>query len=112
MFSKLHRQFNDSEIGIINISRIIAVTSFILGTFIFGFFYLTKSTTLIFIGFFYLIGATVVNSIYLIGLFIKILSKDIERKQVLISVFIMLINIPIAIIYFEVVLDLFQSIID
>jgi len=89
----------NTEIGISKISRIIGLFSFVMGTILLALFYLTEHAILISIGIFYILFAVIVNSIFLIGLVSKIFSKESDKKQLWISIGIVVLNIPIVILY-------------
>lgn len=86
-------------IGIIKMSRIVALFSFVIGSIILILYYLTENYILFNIGLFYVFFAFVVNSIFLIRLITKLFSNEFDKKQLWISIGIMVLNIPIAILY-------------
>jgi len=100
------------EIGIIKISRNLALISFIIGTLILILFYFTENLIIALIGFFYLLLAFVINATFLFGLIVKLFSKKSNKKQVLISIGIMLTNIPVAIFYYNITTSIVGTIID
>ncbi|MEE1943841.1 hypothetical protein VRU48_01900 [Pedobacter sp. KR3-3] len=70
--------------------------SAIIGIGIFLLFCITRFEALMPMGLFYLVVATAANGIMLLLLFIELLIKAKDRKQVLISIGIMLLNIPLS----------------
>ena len=100
------------EAGITEISRIIALVSFVIGTLILTLFYWTENLTLTMVGLFYLVLAFIINSVFLVGLVIKLINKESDKKQVLISIGLMLINIPIVILYYNIAMEIIAIIPD
>lgn len=90
---------NYNKIDLILISRFIALCSFLIGTSLFLLFLLFNSFGIAYIGIIYVIIACFFNSVYLIGLIIKFFQKNINRKQCLISILLVTLNIPIIFIY-------------
>jgi hypothetical protein len=84
---------------IIKLGRQTALISFFYGTVIFGLYFLTSSSKLLFFGYAFIVITAVVN----IGIIILILlraEKDRENKTRLLVTFgLMLLNIPIMIVY-------------
>ena len=83
----------------IKLGRKIALISFLLGTAIFGLYYLTSSFNLLFVGYGFIALTGLIN----IGILIPILfraSNDKEnRKKLLMTGGVMLINIPVMLLY-------------
>lgn len=100
------------EIGIIKISRIIALFSFVIGSILLTLFYLTEHAILISIGLFYVLFAVVVNSFFLIGLIAKLFSKESDKKQSWISIGIVALNIPVVILYTTIAMNIIGPITD
>lgn len=101
-----------NEIGIIKISRSLAVFSFLIGTLILFMFYFSKNIISLFIGLVYVFASVIINSIFLIGLFLKLTSKEVDKKQGVISVILLLLNIPIAILYYSYAMKIMSTVID
>ena len=102
----------ETEFGIIKTSRNVALISFIIGTLILATFYLTENTGFAFIGLFYLFVAVVINLIFLIGLILKLVTKETDKKKTLISIGILLMNIPIVILYYNIAMYIIGTIAD
>jgi uncharacterized membrane protein len=77
-----------------------------------GLFYLTENAILISIGLFYVFFALVVNCIFLIGLIKKLFSKESDKKQSLISIGIVVLNIPVVILYTFIATNIIRPITD
>ena len=112
MFEQIIVNKKETEYGIIKMSRNVALISFIIGTLILLTFYLTENTVFAFIGLFYLFVATVINLIFLIGLIMKLITKETERKKTWISIGILLANIPVVIVYYKIAMYLIGTIAD
>lgn len=101
-----------NETGIIKISRFVALFSFLLGTLILFVFYYSENSIFLIIGLIYVVASVIINGVFLIGLFLKLTYKEVNKKQGLISVFLILLNIPIVIIYYNYVMKIMSTIID
>lgn len=99
------------ETGIIKTSRLVAILSFLFGSLILLFFYLTENTLFMLLGMVFLFGAFILNSIFLIALLLKYSEGD-AQKDLRISVLIILANIPIAYCYYQIAMHIFGTIID
>jgi hypothetical protein len=77
-----------------------AVMSFAVGTVIVGLYYFTMSFIFAFIGMFYAEGVVAVNIIVLIIMIIQSCQKKVNCKKVWKTLVLMLVNIPVAILYF------------
>ncbi len=97
--------------GIIKISRLVAVLSFLFGSLILLFFYLTENTLFMLLGVIYLFAAVLVNSLFLSKLILQY-SKSEDKKGVKSSVILMLLNIPIAYGYYLFVRQIFSRILE
>lgn len=87
-------------------SRKVAIISFILGTIIFfAQLFLFAPDELFVLGFLYLLMAIAINLIFAIALLAEIFFNSSERKILLQSLGILLINIPVAFIYMIVVFN-------
>lgn len=85
--------------GHIKLGLITALISFLLGTIIFGFYYLTSDSNLLFIGYGFIVLTGLVNIGILISIFIKAVLDKENRKRLLTTCGIMLLNIPVMILY-------------
>ncbi len=97
-----------SEYNTIEVSRFLAIFSFTLGTLLFMFFLLLKEPILMFIGLFYVPIAIIVNLILVASIIFKKLKKYIEKKEAMISVGILLLNIPIIYLYFKLSIPIIE----
>lgn len=91
--------------SILDLSKLIASISFIFGTLLLVihlFFGLEKIIT---IGLFYVLGALIINTLLLISLIINLIISSKKREIYLKSIGIILINLPIAIGYFFIVIE-------
>lgn len=102
----------ETGFGIIKMSRNVALISFVIGTLILLTFYLSENTGFAFIGLLYLFIATVINLIFLVGLIMKIITKESDRKRAWISIGILLANIPIVILYYNIAMYIIGTIAD
>lgn len=83
-----------------------AITSFTLGTLLFIIFLISEKNTILFFGLYFTLFAIAFNALlFLINTFCAIFS-DKNRKKYLVNSGILLINIPIAILYFYIVLKI------
>ena len=92
--------------NILNIGRIVAVLSFIIGTILFS-FYLYFGRTFIpeIVGFKFILVAIVINLILLILNFVVLIINETSRYENLKTCGIILINIPIAILYLYLIIS-------
>lgn len=84
-----------------SLGRKLAVITFLLGSLIVALYYITAFSGVIYISLFYMISFFILNSILftiLLSLFIK---NKKDRKSILITLFLMFINIPIGYIYLQ-----------
>ncbi|MGO3707543.1 MAG: hypothetical protein ACTJGD_05460 [Mesonia hippocampi] len=72
-----------------------AVTSFVIGTLIFGIYFLTSNSDLLFVGYVFIILAGITNLLILIAILAKSKSDSTNRKKLLKTSGLMLINLPI-----------------
>lgn len=85
------------------IGKVIALISFLIGTGIFGLYYLSSEDRLLFLGFVFVVVAGIVNGAVLVFLLIKAIKDSANRKGLLKTSALMLLNIPIACFYFVMV---------
>lgn len=78
-----------------NLGKLTALISFIIGTLIFGAYILTPKAELIFIGYFYILLAGLINLVVLVIIFLR---ANKENKLIR-TCGLILLNIPIAIFY-------------
>ena len=96
----------ESEFGLVKRSLFYALTSFVIGSILFAMFYWTEYIWIALFGLLLIIIAIVLNSTLLIKLLINMTSKQGVKKKYLPSVLILTINIPIAIVYFKIVMNI------
>jgi chromate transport protein ChrA len=82
----------------------IALLFFSLGTFLLLIYLVTKNENILLTGYFYVIFSIIVNSIIEIILLTKLVIKKKKRKEVFINMIFIICNIPIAYLYFLIVL--------
>lgn len=84
-------------------AKILALISFLLGTFLLVTYYLTMSAEFALFSYFLIGGIVVINLVVLIILMSKLLNRNSEKEGILRTIGIMLLNIPVALFYFYVV---------
>lgn len=89
------------DITEIKIGRITAISSFALGTFLFLAYSFTKNDAFAITGFYYLLFIIPVNLLVLLALIIAALAKKDRLAEHLKTIGLMLLNIPIAWSYFN-----------
>ena len=84
----------------------VAVCSFLIGSCLFiSLWIFPKEEMLLVIGFLYIILAGIINGISILIQLNKLTSPDIENKQVITEILIILANIPIAILYLYIIIN-------
>ncbi len=84
-----------------------AFISFAIGTFLFLLFvFITQSLKLIYLGFAYVLGAIIINSIVMHYLVYLLLNFPRAWKKLILTCLIVLSNIPISMLYLYVILIL------
>ena len=96
----------ESEFGLVKKSVFYAITSFLIGSILFTLFYWTEYIGIALFGFLFLIIAIVMNGTFLIKLTMKIYYEKTDKKKYLSPILILIINIPVAIIYFKIVMNI------
>lgn len=90
----------------------LAIVSFVIGTFLFlGYFlfdYPDKDRVII-TGLFYTLFALIINAITFIYLLFQYFKHPVKRDLIVIEGFFLLCNIPIAILYFYIILTNFNT---
>ncbi len=83
----------------IKLGRWTALLSFLFGTMIFGLYFLTSASNLLFVGYIFIVAAGLIN----IGVFVAILIKSLKeveyRKRLRLTCGLMLLNIPMMLFY-------------
>ncbi len=91
----------------ISFSTYLALGSFAIGTLLLVLFKLfPREEYILFIGFFYVLFAILLNSLVLLNLFYQFIIQKTERETIAIRILILLANIPIAIQYFFIVIKI------
>lgn len=83
----------------IRLGRKSALTSFLVGTCVFLFYYLTSSFELLFVGYVFILLAGLVNFAILLLILIKALRYRENRYKLFLTSLLLLLNIPIMLIY-------------
>ncbi len=96
----------ESDIGLIKRSLLYAAASFLIGSILFTLFYWTEYIGIALIGILFIIVAIILNSAFLIKLAVNITSEKADKKKYLTSILILITNIPIALIYFKIVMNI------
>lgn len=92
-------------INLITTSKTIAIISFIIGTTLFALqLYNPKSDAFFRIGALFIIIATIVNTIALATLIFSLLGSSKIKTEILKTISIVLLNIPIAFLYFRILI--------
>ena len=92
--------------SISNVGRTVAIISFIIGTILFSFFlYFGETFIPTMVGLKFIIVAIVLNSILLASNFLTLLINETDRYENLKTCGIILLNIPIAILYFYIIIS-------
>lgn len=83
----------------------LAITCFCIGTFLFGlFFLLPENDGIVILGLIFIIFAAFLNVIVLLNLLFQFIVITQEREKITIKILILLSNIPIAYLYFFLIL--------
>lgn len=98
-FSFKTSTFNMKTLRIIKIGRLIALCSFLVGTFIFLFYYFTSANICFEIGFYYVLTALVINIAFLVILSIYEDNNKVNNYQFFKTRLLMLLNIPVMAFY-------------
>ena len=92
--------------NLINTSKAIAIISFAIGTILFALqLYFRKSDALIYPGIVYILITIVINFISIMVLVFSLLGKTNNKIEILKTCGIILLNIPIAILYFYILIE-------
>jgi hypothetical protein len=97
------------RISIFKLGKWIAILSFVIGSAFFWTYFISDNSEIIFTAYYFVIFAVIVNSIVLIILFLKPTLKTENRNKKLVTSGFILVNIPIALIYFYFVLILVNT---
>jgi hypothetical protein len=84
----------------------VAIHSFAIGTLLFLLsFVINQNILLYYVGYIYVLIAAIINSLILLWLLYYLIKNKNERQEILIEIFILLANIPIALFYFFIVVE-------
>ncbi|WP_297696046.1 hypothetical protein [uncultured Eudoraea sp.] len=107
MINSSDNPFKDkSERSVVNKSLFYSLISFVIGSLIFAIFYWTEYIGIAILGLIFIIIAAFFNGVFLITLLVKITSTRVNLKKYMASILILLLNIPIAIAYFNVSINI------
>ena len=81
------------------LGKVTAIISFIIGAIIFGSYFLTSNSDFLFIGYGFIVIAGIINLIILITIIAKSNSDSTNRKRLLKTGGLMLINLPIMFVF-------------
>lgn len=93
----------------IKLGRLTALISFLLGTVIFGLYYLTSSFELLFVGYAFIAVTGIFNIGVLISILVKTTKDTIKRKKLFETCGLMLLNIPVMLFYCWVAIILLNT---
>jgi len=91
--------------NLITASKCIALLSFIIGTTLFTLQLYNDELDLIYMGLIFMSIAIIVNTISLFILIFSVLKSNKQKSELLITIGIVLLNIPIAILYFYILIE-------
>jgi hypothetical protein len=83
----------------IKTGKVTMLVSLIIGTAIFGLYFLTSAFELLFVGYAFIAIAGLINLIVFVTILVAAYKDDINRKRLLLTSGLMLLNIPVMIIY-------------
>ena len=83
----------------IKLGRKTATASFLIGSAIFGFYFLTSGFELLFVGYVYIALAGLINLVIFIAVLLKSTTDHVNKRTLLGTAGLMLLNIPVAIMY-------------
>lgn len=89
-------------------TKFIFYFSFGIGTLLFGLFAITKNEKIIVFGLFYVFSALLVNVLYTVYLLILVLGTSKYHKEILKFIGLLVLNMPIAFLYFCMVLKILK----
>jgi len=87
-------------------AKITAILSFLGGTFLLiSYFYHAGSMAILTIGIYYALLAVLINSILFFTLFITLMYSKVRRKNILKSLILLIVNVPIGLCYIGVIIS-------
>ncbi|KUJ62172.1 hypothetical protein AR687_09115 [Flavobacteriaceae bacterium CRH] len=93
----------------IKLGQLTAIISFLLGTGIFGLYFLTSSFEVLSLGYSFIAWASLVNLVILISILLKANNDKYNRKKLFMTCGLMLLNIPIMLCYSWVTIILLDT---
>jgi NADH:ubiquinone oxidoreductase subunit 6 (subunit J) len=99
----------EKHCGVIESTLFLAVLSFLLGTLILGIYAITESPFLAIIGVIYLAIAILINSIFLTSLLYRMIRTNLSKYKYLISIAVLISNIPIAYFCLKIAIDITRN---
>lgn len=93
---------------IISTSKKVAFLTFLVASILLLIFYFTEFNGMIYFSMLFTIAALFINSFYFLKLIVNIKEKE-RRSKILISLFLMLINIPLGFVYLEIGLKIYSQ---
>jgi hypothetical protein len=93
----------------IKLGRQTALISFLLGTGIFGLYFLTSSFEILFIGYGFIGFAALINAGVLISILVKAKKEDENRTKLFTACGLMFLNIPVMLLYCWVVIIMLDT---
>ena len=89
----------------ISFSTYLAIGSFTIGTLLLALHKLFPTEDhIVVVGLFYVLFATLLNSIALLNLLYQFITNRLERETIAIRILILIANVPIALLYFFIVI--------
>lgn len=86
-----------------------AIASFLVGSLILFFYYLTNYNTIIYFSLFFVISAFIINGYFFFQLLIHLIKKSKLKNKITQTLLLMLLNIPIGWMYFEIGFHIYSS---
>ncbi|WP_299113015.1 hypothetical protein [uncultured Winogradskyella sp.] len=89
-----------------NTGKIVALTSFIIGTIFLAFYlYYGETVVNVYLAFLFIVSAIIVNTVLLTVIIGAAVLNRINRIEALKTIVIMLLNIPVSILYFYMIVS-------
>ncbi len=89
-------------------AKITAIASFFIGSSILLFYYLSHSNTIIYFALFFMVLAFSINGYLFIVLIVHLVKKSALKNKILLTLLLMLINLPIGYFYLEIGLHIYS----
>lgn len=93
--------------NLISTSKKIAFLTFVVASILLLIFHLTEFNGMIYFSLLFTISALFINAYYFFKL-ILFFNEKVKRNQILLSLFIMLLNIPLGVLYLEIGLNIYS----